>query len=544
MRRQSALALSWLTQCLPACTLKRAALLLLAISLAMVCVAPARAMSTTMYTPPDETIWATQNPRIVELPSGNLLATFGIGDDTGWNNKLYRSTDLGATWTDLGRVLNSHPGIDAGGLWAPDLIVMPSTVGNITAGTLLFAGKKAHAGGVYIDLYKSTNEGNTWQFVTSVVYAPDANIWEPALVVDNSATKRLLCYYADERNMGTAQKIVYQAWNPSNNTWGAITNVLTMSGERPGMPRITKMGNGQYLLAYERLASSNNGIYFKTATDGYSWGTTTVPGTKIVSLDNQYPHQCPSVMWIADGRTNGTLIVTSMNQVSSTTRGSDNFVNYGYATGNWYRVRQPLPYDTTQGNSPGWSRVVTPSSNGSYLYHVNCVDYNADQNEVMYALTISSYSSGSDYQIISKNQASGIRPLLEVYGGSTQDNATVGQWSENDGAWQRWTTSDSGTDGYVKIINSNSGKALSISGGSTADGALAVQRTWTGATDQLWKLVPAGGTSVGLFHLENKKSSKWLKILNNSQSNGAVAEQRTSAGDVSMRWQLNYLLPD
>jgi hypothetical protein len=40
-----------------------------------------------------------------------------------------------------------------------------------------------------------------------------------------------------------------------------------------------------------------------------------------------------------------------------------------------------------------------------------------------------------------------------------------------------------------KLVDRNSGLALSVSGGSTSDGAQIVQQAYTGATSQQWSLV-------------------------------------------------------
>ena len=52
---------------------------------------------------------------------------------------------------------------------------------------------------------------------------------------------------------------------------------------------------------------------------------------------------------------------------------------------------------------------------------------------------------------------------------------------------QKWTVTDVG-GGYVRIVNVFSGKALEVTGGSTSNGALVRQNTYTGATHQKWQL--------------------------------------------------------
>ncbi|NKE60502.1 RICIN domain-containing protein [Lentzea sp. PSKA42] len=49
------------------------------------------------------------------------------------------------------------------------------------------------------------------------------------------------------------------------------------------------------------------------------------------------------------------------------------------------------------------------------------------------------------------------RQLIDAFGASTADNASVVQWADNNGANQRWQLVDAG-NGYVKLRNVNSGK--------------------------------------------------------------------------------------
>ncbi|HEX8626937.1 MAG TPA: RICIN domain-containing protein [Catenuloplanes sp.] len=44
--------------------------------------------------------------------------------------------------------------------------------------------------------------------------------------------------------------------------------------------------------------------------------------------------------------------------------------------------------------------------------------------------------------------------------------------------------------GYRKLINRNSGKALDVTGGATADGAAVIQWTDNGGPHQQWTLPP------------------------------------------------------
>lgn len=66
---------------------------------------------------------------------------------------------------------------------------------------------------------------------------------------------------------------------------------------------------------------------------------------------------------------------------------------------------------------------------------------------------------------------------LDVYGGSTNNGANVQLWDDNQSGAQKWNvTVDS--DGYITLVNLESGKALDVSSGSKDAGRqrLAVRR--------------------------------------------------------------------
>ncbi len=92
--------------------------------------------------------------------------------------------------------------------------------------------------------------------------------------------------------------------------------------------------------------------------------------------------------------------------------------------------------------------------------------------------------------------------------------------------------------GHVfKLVNRSTGKPLGIAGGSTADGAQAVQYTDDGDLDQQWNLVSAGS---GYYNIVNAKSGKALDDTGGSTSNGTVMQQYTitGTGNANQQWSI------
>jgi HYR domain/Ricin-type beta-trefoil lectin domain-like/Secretion system C-terminal sorting domain len=91
---------------------------------------------------------------------------------------------------------------------------------------------------------------------------------------------------------------------------------------------------------------------------------------------------------------------------------------------------------------------------------------------------------------------------LDTRWGVTTEGARLTQWGKSlTAATQKWQLTMM-PDGFYKIINKGSGRALSVSGGSaaTADGTLLIQSNYTMQTSQLWSIaeVPCAGNTIAL----------------------------------------------
>ncbi|MFI2433087.1 RICIN domain-containing protein [Streptomyces sp. NPDC018693] len=130
------------------------------------------------------------------------------------------------------------------------------------------------------------------------------------------------------------------------------------------------------------------------------------------------------------------------------------------------------------------------------------------------------------------NRASG--KALDVSGGSTADGASVQQWARHDGANQRFQFVDSG-GGYYRLKAQHSGKLLDVSGASTADGADLVQWSDTGGPNQQFR--PADSPD-GHIRLISRSSGKAVEVQNASTADGAKVVQYTDWGGANQQWRL------
>jgi hypothetical protein len=139
-------------------------------------------------------------------------------------------------------------------------------------------------------------------------------------------------------------------------------------------------------------------------------------------------------------------------------------------------------------------------------------------------------STGTTYKLV--NRASG--KVLTVSGASTADGAAVVQQADNGSTSQQWTLVDLG-GGYSKLINSNSGKALDVSAKSTADGAAIIQYRDNGGTNQQWQVASLTG---GYRKLTSRVSGKVLDVQGGSLNDGAAIVQMADSGTNSQQWTL------
>jgi len=113
---------------------------------------------------------------------------------------------------------------------------------------------------------------------------------------------------------------------------------------------------------------------------------------------------------------------------------------------------------------------------------------------------------------------------LSVSGASTADGATAEIWTCNASPSENWTIESNGT-----IVGGLSGKCLEVAGSSTANYAGVDISACDGAANQQWT-VNSGGTVIG------KQSGKCLSVTGAATTNGSLAEIYTCNGSPSENW--------
>lgn len=266
---------------------------------------------------------------------------------------LYRSIDQGKTWTQINFVQDPTDGINSE--WQPMLFELPSQCGNYPKGTVFLAAcsvDPAHSSTSAIQIYASLDGGVTFSDPITVATGGgiDEGVWEPFLIQLDDG--RLVCFYSDDSDDENihSQKIVYKVSNDGIN-WGEPVDVVASKEptDRPGMPVVTRLGDGTYFMVYEIVNNetyNGNPITYKTSADGLDWGDPADTGTIIVSTNGKSLGSAPYCAWTPLGGDDGTIIVsgTFMREGKSST-GTDYFISMDKGE-TWETVPHVIPYST------------------------------------------------------------------------------------------------------------------------------------------------------------------------------------------------------
>ncbi|KAI1102037.1 glycoside hydrolase family 93 protein [Jackrogersella minutella] len=279
--------------------------------------------AVVVFTPPSTyTTPRVLYARTAQLPNNDILAT--------WENyspepppvyfPIYKSTDQGSTWTEISQVTDQ--GFGYGLRYQPFLYVLPEDFAGYKKGDVLLAGSSipTNLSTTQLDIYASQDSGVTWKFLSHVAAGGEAQpnngvtpVWEPFLLLKNG---KLIYYYSDQRDPAHGQKIVHQT-STDLLTWGDVVDDVAYDtySQRPGMPVLALLPNGQYIYTYEYGGGpnpANSGtfpVYYRLTSDPED--ISSAPHHLLQTTDGTVPTGSPYVVWSSVGGVNGTIIVSS-----------------------------------------------------------------------------------------------------------------------------------------------------------------------------------------------------------------------------------------
>ena len=121
---------------------------------------------------------------------------------------------------------------------------------------------------------------------------------------------------------------------------------------------------------------------------------------------------------------------------------------------------------------------------------------------------------------------------MDVNGASQASGATVIQWNCGTGGNQRWTEEDAG-GGFNRLKASHSGMCLDLASQSSANGVGLVQATCGTGASQQWSREDAGG---GYYRLINRLSNKCADVPGGSGTDGVQLIQWNCNGGQNQQW--------
>ncbi|WP_052595851.1 sialidase family protein [Luteipulveratus mongoliensis] len=322
-------------------------------------------------------------PRAVRLEhsgdaNGQILAT-AYANDNGNYGAIFRSTDEGRTFNKVSEVRDP---LASGGQCCQSIYELPTAVGDLPAGALLFSATyNQQVRPLAINLWASTDHGLTWTKRSQVVAGPGANnkgLWEPEMRVN--AEGQLTIYYSDETQSAHSQAIMEVFSPDGGKTWSQPYPVVSLGDwdDRPGMPVVRELKNGQRIMTYE-ICGPNHGcdVFYRTSADGADWGDPGQAGTRIVATDGTRFQHAPTVTVVDDGSATGKLVLAGQLLVNSGGgidggNGITLLTNTSGGSGAWTRIWAPVEVPEAYDNPcPNYSSALVPTADQAHVLEIS-----------------------------------------------------------------------------------------------------------------------------------------------------------------------------
>jgi hypothetical protein len=123
---------------------------------------------------------------------------------------------------------------------------------------------------------------------------------------------------------------------------------------------------------------------------------------------------------------------------------------------------------------------------------------------------------------------------LDASGGATANGTPIIQWTYTGGTNQQWRLTRNSA-GYYTITGVGSGKALDIPYATTWPGTQLHLWTPTGQPNQQWVIAPSDN---GNYTIESRSNAYLVDVSANSTADGAAITQWPATGGSNHRWQL------
>jgi len=304
---------------------------------------------------------------------------------------IYASANNGTSFVQVGAV--SDPG-SANGLCCTVIFELPSRVGSMPAGTILWAGSIGQVPAnrrMSINLWQSSDLGHSWEFVSSPAVAANAGgLWEPELNIDIDG--QLVCHFSDETLQPQYSQLLQEVFSKDGITWSQRypTVALTGGALRPGMANVRQLTPSLWIMTYEICGQSsiyNCAATYRTSPNGQNWGTITDVGILVTDSLNRYYIHAPTIAFSTHTGVlvvGGQILIDSNGDVDSASGAT--LFQTDANLGGWKPITAPVVVpDTRDDVCPNYSSALVFLGEGSRLLEV-ATDYNGNTCMAYYAI--------------------------------------------------------------------------------------------------------------------------------------------------------------
>jgi hypothetical protein len=324
-------------------------------------------------------------PRVIRLADGMLLTslTTNIGRDG--VGIIHASVNNGESFQQVAEI-RDPTAANGGSVCCATLFQLPSAVGDLPAGTVLWAastgsGIPAAKRTSRERLWASTDDGLNWRFVSNIAVASNHyNTWEPSLSV--AANGQLVAFYSDETDKVHHDQKLVQVRSSDGVHWTGYKETVVSAkwSVRPGMANVIILPNHTYFMTYE--VCNNDlvhlcSVYSRRSTDGWNYGNPANLGVSVRTTDGKYIRHTPYPVWSPGPGPNGTILLIAEMVVNADgsiapENGRAVLANGSLGKGSWYEI--PAPIAVTGVNNTGcknFSPALLPSPDGRSLLEVD-----------------------------------------------------------------------------------------------------------------------------------------------------------------------------
>jgi hypothetical protein len=304
---------------------------------------------------------------------------------------IYESNNNGTSFAQVGSV--SDPGA-ANGLCCTVIFELPSQVGSMPAGTLLWAGSIGQSPSnrrMSINLWQSSDLGRSWKFVSSpAVAANTGGLWEPELNIDIDG--QLVCHFSDETEQPTYSQLLQEVFSKDGITWSQRYPTVALNGAalRPGMANVRQLSPSLWIMTYEICGQSsiyNCAATYRTSPNGQNWGPPDTVGILVTDSQQRFYIHAPTIAYSPKTGVlvlGGQILIDSNGNVDSAS-GATLFQTDAGLNG-WKPISSPVVVpDTRDDVCPNYSSALVFLDDGSRLLEV-ATDYNGNTCMAYYAI--------------------------------------------------------------------------------------------------------------------------------------------------------------